>query len=177
MEYLLFMFLRRKTRRREGHRGDDPPASYEQRTRRARVAASFIAPGSRILDLGCGNGLLRDLLPDGCVWEGYDFTPLAPEIGKLDVDMDEFPSGPFDYVVMLGLLWWVRNPRLVLRKAHRSAPLLIASDERKRIHWRHLIPKSQLKPMLPGTGWSIKECRDCQDKGRTYSTVCLLQQV
>ncbi len=137
-------------------------------TERAKIAASLIEPGSRILDLGCGEGLLRQFLPQGCTWKGYDLRPLRPEVGLLDLDNGGYPDGHFDYVMMLGVLTWLSNPIAVLQRALSSAPFLIASDRRRRWRWKQPLRlptrSDELDRMVAVTQWQIDRkiewCRD-----------------
>jgi SAM-dependent methyltransferase len=156
--------------------GEALPIFDPEWAKRAQTAASFISEGSRVLDLGCGNGSLRRFLPAGCTWIGYDLRPLNAEVHPIDLDAGEFPPGHFDYIVLLGVLDWLREPRAVLAKARRVAPFLIANDKCRRWRLRHLLKskKSELERLLPGTGWSRKSRMEWgQDQRRHYS-VCLL---
>jgi SAM-dependent methyltransferase len=160
----------------ENWQGEALPIFDAEWTKRAQTAASFIEEGSRVLDLGCGNGSLRRFLPAGCTWVGYDLRPLTPEVRSIDLDAGEFPSGHFDYVVVLGVLDWLREPRPVLEKARRAAPFLIVNDKRRRWRLHHLFrsKKSELRRLLPGTGWSIKEAIEWGQDPRRHYSVCLL---
>ncbi len=97
-------------------RGQAWPQFYEKWRERAKVTASFIKPNSRVLDLGCGSGLLRDYLPEGCTWHGYDIEPLSPDIRYIDLDAGEFPQGEYDYISLF-VLAWLRDPKPCLKWA------------------------------------------------------------
>jgi SAM-dependent methyltransferase len=147
---------------------------------RAKVAASLIAPNGRVLDLGCGACLLRRTLPEGCEWLGYDLRPQSPDVVALDLDAGEFPDGNYDYIVLLGVLTWLKRPVEVLKRARRSAPYLIASDRRSRRFWRTADTSEELEPMLPGTGWALDKRevwqRGKRDNGKpTDYVVCRLR--
>jgi SAM-dependent methyltransferase len=147
---------------------------------RAKVAASLIAPNSRVLDLGCGASLLRRTLPEGCEWFGYDLKPLSPDVVALDLDAGEFPDGTYDYVVLLGVLAWLKRPVEVLKRARQCAPHLIASDRLSRRFWKTADTGEELEPMLPGTGWSLDKRvvwqRGKRDNGRPADfVVCRLR--
>ena len=95
---------------------------------RARQAATFIAPGSSVLDLGCGPRMsLRNFLPTGCRYIPADLYPWTDEVVVCDLDRGEWPDGRFDCVTMLGLLTYLTEPALALRKANACTPLLVAS--------------------------------------------------
>jgi hypothetical protein len=161
-------------------RGEALPQLEEYWSVRARVAASLIAPNSRVLDLGCGACLLRSALPEGCEWLGYDLRPQSPDVVALDLDAGEFPDGRYDYVVLLGVLTWLKRPIDVLKRARQNASHLIASDRLRRRFWRTPDRGEELEPMLPGTGWSLDKRvlwhRGRRDIGRpTDYVVCRLR--
>jgi SAM-dependent methyltransferase len=160
----------------QGWRGEVLPIFKEEWSARARVAASFIPPESRVLDLGCGAGLLRDLLPQGCSWVGYDLRPLHSEIRPIDLDSGDFPHGSHDYVVLLGVLDWLGSPGSLLKKARLSAANLIASDKYRHWSWRNPVRKgaSLLEHVLPGTGWSISTSVGWGSDAKHFYSVCHL---
>ena len=77
-----------------------------------RLMAEMIAPGSRVLDIGCGDGTLIDHLfrTKGCDARGIEID-MAEVIravahgmpvmhGDADTDLAHYPDGAFDYVVL-----------------------------------------------------------------------------
>lgn len=77
---------------------------------RIRKARPFIDPGSRVLDIGCADGMLFRLL-DGTITEGVGVDPDAPESWdhRFTFIRDTFPTdlegrGEFDVVVALAML-------------------------------------------------------------------------
>lgn len=119
-----------------------------------RVIAAMIAPGSRVLDIGCGDGALLDhlvhvkgidgrgveLSQDGvnaCVSHGLSVIQ-----GDADTDLADYPDGAFDYVVLSQTLQATRAPREVLLQLVRIANRAIVSFTNfghLRIRWRLLI--------------------------------------
>ena len=99
------------------------------------LVAGLIEPGSRVLDVGCGDGDLLQLLEgrgiDGrgielsregvnrCVAKG-----LAVVQGDADTDLVNYPDDAFDYVILSQTLQATRQPRTVLenllRIGHRA---------------------------------------------------------
>ena len=112
-----------------------------------REIARLVRPGSRVLDVGCGEGELLELLGrekniDGrgleisaegvshCMSRG-----LAVVQGDADDDLDYFPARAFDYAVLSQTLPQVRQPRHVLSELLRIAERAIVSLPNFG-HWR-----------------------------------------
>ena len=98
-----------------------------------------VRPGSRVLDVGCGEGGLLELLVqenrvDG---RGLEISPegvsaclargLAVVQGDADRDLDYFPARAFDYVILSQTLQAVLRPRHVLAELLRIADQAIVS--------------------------------------------------
>jgi methionine biosynthesis protein MetW len=90
------------------------------------IIRQWIRPGSRVLDLGCGDGTLLAGLAQDCRIEGYGLEidqhkiALCLERGvnvieqDLDRGLGNFQSNSFDTVIMTQTLQAVRYPHLVL---------------------------------------------------------------
>jgi hypothetical protein len=82
-----------------------PPAPVAGLDNRIALAAQFIAAGSRVLDLACGDMALRRALPNGCSYQGCDRIARGPGAIVCDYNAGDFPTGAAaqsDIVVMLG---------------------------------------------------------------------------
>jgi methionine biosynthesis protein MetW len=116
------------------------------------VVAGMVAPGSRVLDLGCGDGsLLAELIEhQGCRGQGVEVAPeaihacVARGIAVVQADIDqglpEFEDASFDVVVLSQTLQATHRPALVLREMTRVGRLGIVSFPNF-AHWR---PRIQL---------------------------------
>jgi methionine biosynthesis protein MetW len=109
-----------------GHRGDH------------LLVAEMVEPGSKVLDVGCGDGDLLLLLEsrgiDGrgielsregvnrCVAKG-----LAVVQGDADTDLVNYPDDAFDYVILSQTLQATRQPRVVLENLLRIGRRAIVS--------------------------------------------------
>ena len=104
-----------------------------------RLMAEMIAPGSRVLDIGCGDGTLIDHLSrtKGCDARGIEID-MAEVIravahgmpvmhGDADTDLAHYPDGAFDYVVLSRTLQAVERPRAVLRQMLRIGTRAVVS--------------------------------------------------
>jgi methionine biosynthesis protein MetW len=104
-----------------------------------QLIADMIEPGSRLLDVGCGDGALLAWLDrhkevDGrgieismegvnaCVSNGLSVIQ-----GNADVDLKDYPSDAFDYVVLSQTLQATHEPRTVLEDMVRIARHAIVS--------------------------------------------------
>lgn len=103
------------------------------------LIAGLVTPGSRVLDVGCGDGQLLEYLAkqknvdargielsqDGvnaCVARG-----LAVIQGDADMDLRNYPTGAFDFVILSQTLQATRNPREVLLELLRIGRHAIVS--------------------------------------------------
>lgn len=104
-----------------------------------RMIASTIEPGSRVLDLGCGNGdLLAWLVVDkGVIGTGIERDKdkaahciargLTVLQGDLNSEVDDFPDGCFDYVILSQTLQQVFAPDHLLSALARIGRRVIVS--------------------------------------------------
>ncbi len=104
-----------------------------------REILRLVRPGARVLDVGCGEGTLLDLLQreKGVDGRGIEISSdgvaaclakgLAVMQGDADRDLAEFPAQSFDYAVLSQTLQAVREPRTVLSNLLRLADRAIVS--------------------------------------------------
>ncbi len=142
-----------------------------------REILRLVRPASRVLDVGCGEGALLELLAleksiDG---RGLEISPagvsaclargLAVVQGDADRDLADFPSRAFDYVILSQTLQAVAAPRKVLGELLRIAERAIVSLPNFG-HWkvRLSLLASGRMPMtgsLPEPWWSTPNIHLC----------------
>jgi methionine biosynthesis protein MetW len=140
------------------------PLADEQRRDLAAIA-ELVEPGARVLDVGCGDGQLLEMLErhrgtDGrgielsqagvneCVSRGLSVIQ-----GDADSDLSAYPDGAFDYVILSQTIQATRNPKAVLldllrigRKAVVSFPNFGYIDTRMRLMFGGRMPQSRRLP-------------------------------
>jgi methionine biosynthesis protein MetW len=112
--------------------------------------AEWVAPGSRVLDLGCGDGSLLAHLRDAKSCRGYgveiddDSVARCVKAGinvvqqNLDAGLRMFADAMFDTVVLSQTLQAMHNAEGILREMARVGAQGIVSFPNFG-HWRHLV--------------------------------------
>ena len=137
----------------------------------------LVRPGARVLDVGCGEGTLLEMLArdknvDG---RGIEISPegvsaclargLAVVQGDADRDLDDFLPGAFDYVILSQTLQAVLKPRHVLGELLRIGGQAIVTLPNFG-HWRARLDllihgRMPVTGALPEPWWSTPNIHLC----------------
>jgi len=129
------------------------------------IIAEHVAPHSRALDVGCGDGALMAALRDHRQVDArgieIDATNVAAAVarglsvvqGDADVDLAGYPSGAFDYAILSQTLQTARAPDRVLdellrigRRAFVSFPNFAYWRVRMSLLWGGRMPVTRTLP-------------------------------
>lgn len=137
----------------------------------------LVRPGARVLDVGCEDGELLELLTrekqvDG---QGLEISPegvsaclargLAVVQGDGDRDLDHFPTRAFDYAILSKTLQQMREPKHALSELLRIADQAVVSVPNFG-HWRvrwALMSRGRMPETgaLPEPWWSTPNIHLC----------------
>lgn len=137
----------------------------------------LVRPNTRVLDVGCGEGDLLDLLTreKGVDGQGLEISPsgvaaclakgIAAVQGDGDRDLDHFPTQAFDYAILSKTLQQMREPRHVLIELMRIADRALVSVPNFG-HWRMrwaLLTQGRMPETkaLPDPWWSTPNIHFC----------------
>ncbi|HEV2569776.1 methionine biosynthesis protein MetW [Sphingomonas sp.] len=130
------------------------------------IIAANVAPGSRVLDVGCGDGALMAALRDERQVDArgleLDRSNVAAAVarglsviqGDADIDLADYPADAFDYAILSQTLQTTHRPDQVLdqllrigRRAFVSFPNFAHWRVRLSLLWGGRMPVTRLLPL------------------------------
>ncbi len=145
-----------------------------------QLIAEMVSPGSRVLDVGCGDGELLQLLIDTRFVDGRGIEISRERVntcvarglsviqGDADVDLEGYPDRAFDYAILSLTIQATRKPREVLKNLLRIGHRAIVSFPNFG-HWRirtELLATGRMPrtPNLPDTWYESPDAHLCTIK-------------
>lgn len=104
-----------------------------------KLVADMVEPGSRVLDVGCGDGALLSYLAEtkGVDGRGIELSQdgvhscvsrgLSVVQGDADADLKDYPDDAFDYAILSQTLQATRSPKTVLAHLARIGRRAVVS--------------------------------------------------
>ena len=111
------------------------------------LIADMVAPNSRVLDVGCGDGALLQLLAETKLVDGRGMEVSRERVnacvaqglsvvqGNADVDLADYPDDAFDYAILSLTIQATLKPKIVLEHLLRIGQRAIVSFPNFG-HWR-----------------------------------------
>ncbi len=133
---------------------------------RAIMAASWIPAGVKVLDVGCGAMALGSALKAGCEYSPADVVERRPGAFVVDLNLQQFPPGQYDWVTFLGVLEYIHDPLWPLAQARLAAPNLLATycthiggdvSIRRGMGWVNEMSEAEFEAALRKSGWRLQQ--------------------
>lgn len=136
---------------------DDLHPGWEERT---KLLASFIKPGTSVLDVGAGSMTLKKYLPKGCFYYPVDLSAEDPQ-ARVDFNKGLLPTLPlFDIAVLSGVLEYVVDVEGALyavgswtREALISYAPVIPDQDRAAHGWLSHLDRDALEAAMGCAAW------------------------
>lgn len=121
-----------------GRQPHDPATGAPHRADHVFIS-EIVTAGSRVLDVGCGDGALLQLLADTRAVDGRGIEVEREKVnacvsrglsviqGDADVDLDDYPDKAFDYAILSLTIQATRHPKPVLENLLRIGRYAIVS--------------------------------------------------
>ncbi len=146
---------------------------------RARRAAALVEqldlePGASVLDLGCGNQTVRQLLPEGLEYRPFDRMARSPDTEVLDL-ASAHPATGGDVALLLGVLEYLPDPLPTLSWVAQNCRHLVLSyndcrsaERRAQQHWNSCLGPMDIEQHLLHCGGVMKSLAEIARDERLY---------
>lgn len=134
-------------------RWSDPNSLHSEWSYRSERAATFIAPGSTLLDVGCGKMMIEGFLPERCTYIPHDVVRRDDRTRVHDLNANDRPA--FEgatHISALGVLEYMNEPEAFWAWLAEAKARVIFSY----VTWNHGFPTDSRRAM----GWFNDFTRD-----------------
>lgn len=142
------------------------PSSYKPDwAARSTIAAKHVRDGARVLEIGTGSGAFRQLVSDRCHYTGADLQPIDRQTLALNLENDPIPLGPWDMIVLLGVLEYLYDPLGALTKIGAEAKSVLFSycvpcgpdalPQRRERGWTNALSEDELMAAMNAMGFTV----------------------
>ena len=134
---------------------------------RAQIAASFIRPGARVADIGCGAMVLEPHLPQGAHYIPIDCVRRDSRTVVVDLNREPMPSLGLDVIVGLGVLEYLDDVPGFLQQVRCEAIFTYAPLEKNPRHrrassgWFNSYTERDMDILFERAGFDIKQKTIC----------------
>lgn len=125
-----------------------------------------------MVDIGCGAGSLRKVLPPEVEYQGVDIVARDEQTIVVDLNSQKLPPIAGDAVALLGVLEYINSPGDVIQQL-TSFPKVIVSYNHRSIHdilwalgireckvsWRHRFSRREFGRLLTANGLEVIKTR------------------
>lgn len=99
--------------------------------RRARLLSELLPKDiGSIMDVGCGEGLLRSFLPKSVAYYGVDYCQRNADTIICDINREQLPAIRVDAYVLAGVLMYVKDKESLIRQMKNAKYIVVA-------HWAY----------------------------------------
>jgi len=124
--------------------------------------ANHVAPSESVIDLGCGMGWLREMLPPDAVYYGCDMFARDKQTIVCNFNKYEFPNVSADTALISGALEYVRDWQWFLKETSNHCEKIVLSyctrdqfpSPSVRRFWVNAISLSELLDFLSALGYN-----------------------
>ncbi|WP_031481262.1 FkbM family methyltransferase [Maridesulfovibrio frigidus] len=92
---------------------------------RAGLAGQFVPEHSKVLDAGAGMMLLRDYIPETCIYTPLDIVARSRKCIVADLNQHQYPDQKYDVIMGLFIIEFLHEPEEFLKWAYKSSNKLI----------------------------------------------------
>ena len=151
-------------------KSDELFVEWDERT---AIIASMIKPGSRVIEFGAGNMVLKELLPENCEYTPSDIVIRNPDFIKCDLNKKiSFNLSSYNTAVFSGVLEYVYNVDFVFEQLSDQIQNVILSyscrnisaENRLKNGWLSDYSRLELEQVFDNHNFKILQYREWKNQ-------------